>query len=166
MLEVDFEEAATGATKRLTLPNGKSLDVNIPAGIDTGQTVRLKGQGGPEPGGQAGDALIEVKVRPHPVFRREGRDIHAEVPISLAEAVGGGKIEVPTVHGPVTMTVPPWTNGGTRMRLKGKGIAAGKREAAGDQYVVFEIVLPKSPDMDLEDFVKGWAQRKPYSPRR
>lgn len=166
MLEVDFEEAAIGATKRLTLPNGKSLDVNIPPGINDGQTIRLKGQGAQGHGGPAGDALIEVKVRTHPAFRREGRDIYAEVPISLGEAVAGGKVEVPTVHGPVAMTVPKWTNGGARMRLKGKGIPATKTEPAGDQYVVFEIVLPKTPDKDLEDFVKGWAERKPYNPRK
>ncbi len=165
MLEVDFEEAAVGATKRLTLPSGKSLDVNIPPGINEGQTIRLKGQGGPGQGGPAGDALIEVKVRPHPTFRREGRDIYAEVPISLGEAVSGGKVQVPTVHGPVAMTVPKWTNGGARLRLKGKGIPATKSEPAGDQYVVFEIVLPKTPDADLEEFVKGWASRKPYNPR-
>jgi DnaJ-class molecular chaperone len=166
MLDVDFEEAAVGATKRLTLPNGKSLDVNIPPGINDGQTIRLKGQGSPGHGGPAGDALIEVKVRAHPTFRREGRDIYAEVPISLSEAVAGGKVEVPTVHGPVAMTVPKWTNGGARMRLKGKGVPATKSEPAGDQYVVFEIVLPKTPDKDLEDFVKGWAERKPYNPRK
>ena len=165
MLEVDFEEAVAGATKRLSLPNGKSLDVNIPPGINDGQTVRLKGQGGPGPGGRAGDALIEVKIRPHATFRREGRDIYAAVPISLGEAVAGGKIEVPTVHGPVSMTVPKWTNGGARLRLKGKGVPATKSEPAGDQYVVFEIMLPKTPDKDLEDFVKGWTSRKPYNPR-
>lgn len=166
MLEVDFEESVAGATKRLTLPNGRSLDVNIPPGINEGQTIRLKGQGAAGAGGAAGDALIEVKVKPHPTFRREGRDIYAEVPISLSEAVLGGKVEVPTVHGPVTMTVPKWTNGGARMRLKGKGVPATKQEPAGDQYVVFEIVLPKTADADLEDFVKGWAERKPYNPRK
>lgn len=166
MLEVDFEEAVAGATKRLTLPSGKSLDVSIPAGINDGQTIRLKGQGGPGPGGHAGDALIEVKIRPHPTFRREGRDIYAEVPITLSEAVLGGKIQVPTVHGPVSMTVPKWTNGGARMRLKGKGVPATKTEPAGDQYVIFEVVLPKTPDKELEDFVKGWAEKKPYNPRK
>jgi DnaJ-class molecular chaperone len=166
MLEVDFEEAVAGTTKRLTLPNGKSLDVNIPPGLNDGQVIRLKGQGAAGGGAPAGDALIEVKVRPHPTFRREGRDIYAEVPISLAEAVMGGRVEVPTVHGPVAMTVPKWTNGGARMRLKGKGVPAGKNEPAGDQYVVFEIVLPKTPDKDLEDFVKGWAERKAYNPRK
>lgn len=164
-LEVDFTEAAIGATKRLTLPNGKSLDVNIPAGIGDGQTIRLKGQGASGSAG-AGDALIEVKVRPHPHFRREGRDIYADVPISLQEAVQGGKVEIETVHGAVAMTVPKWTNGGARMRLKGKGIPATKSEPAGDHYVVFEIVLPKTPDKDLEEFVKGWVERKPYNPRK
>jgi DnaJ-class molecular chaperone len=166
LLEVDFEESVKGGSKRLTLPNGKSLDVNIPAGINEGQTIRLKGQGGPGRNGPAGDALIEVRVKAHPSFRREGRDVYAEVPISLSEAVLGGKVEVPTVHGPVTMTVPKWTNGGARMRLKGKGVPATKQEPAGDQYVIFEVVLPKMPDKDLEDFVKGWADRKPYNPRK
>ncbi len=165
-LEVDFTESAVGATKRITLPSGKSLDVNIPAGIGDGQTIRLKGQGGAGPAGVSGDALIEVKVRPHPHFRREGRDIYADVSISLSEAVQGGKIEVETVHGPVAMTVPKWTNGGARLRLKGKGLPATKREPAGDHYVVFEIVLPKNTDADLEEFVKGWAERKPYNPRK
>lgn len=166
MLEVDFEESVAGTTKRLTLPNGRSLDVNIPPGINEGQTIRLKGQGSAAPGGAAGDALIEVKVKPHATFRREGRDIFAEVPISLSEAVMGGKVEVPTVHGPVAMTVPKWTNGGARMRLKGKGVPATKHDPAGDQYVVFEIVLPKTADADLEEFVKGWAEKKPYNPRK
>lgn len=165
MLEVDFEEAVVGATKRLTLPNGKSLDVNIPAGLNDGQTIRLKGQGQPGHGGPAGDALIDVKVRPHPTFRREGHDIYADVPISLGEAVLGGKIEVPTVHGPVSLTVPKGSNTGTRLRLKGKGVAAGKGKPAGDQYVILKVVLPKTADTDLEEFVQGWAARKPYNPR-
>lgn len=165
MLEVEFEEAVAGATRRLTLPSGKALDVTIPPGIGDGQTIRLKGQGGPGRGGPAGDALIEVKVRPHPTFRREGRDIYAEVPVALGEAVLGGKIEVPTVHGPVALTVPKGANTGTKLRLKGKGVAASRKEPAGDQYVVLKVVLPKAPDAELEEFVRGWAERKPYNPR-
>lgn len=164
-LDVAFEEAVTGATKRLTLPNGKALDVTIPPGINDGQTIRLKGQGAPGHGGPAGDALIEVKVRAHAGYRREGRDIYAEVPVSLSEAVLGGKIEVSTVHGPVAVTVPKGANSGTRLRLKGKGVPATKREPAGDYYVELKVVLPKNADSDLEEFVRGWAARNPYNPR-
>ena len=164
-LEVDFADAATGAKRRVTLPGGRSLDVAIPAGIDDGQTIRLKGQGAPGPGGAAGDALVEIKIKPDPVYRREGRDIHVELPVSLGEAVTGGKVEAPTVHGPVTVSVPPGANSGTRLRLKGKGIAATKREAAGDQYVTLKVTLPKTRDPELEEFVKAWSARKPYNPR-
>jgi len=164
-LEVDFTEAAAGAKKRVTLPGGKSLDVTIPAGINEGQTIRLKGQGGAGPGGSAGDALVEVRIKPHAMYRREGRDIHVELPISLGEAVMGGKVEVPTVHGAVTVAVPQGANSGTRLRLKGKGIGATKRDAAGDQYVTLKVTLPKTPDPDLEEFVKAWSAKKPYNPR-
>ena len=164
-LEVDFTDAAAGAKKRITLPGGKSLDVTIPAGINEGQTIRLKGQGGAGTGGTAGDALVEVRIKPHAMFRREGRDIHVELPISLGEAVMGGKVEVPTVHGPVTIAVPQGANSGTRLRLKGKGIAASKRDPAGDQYVTLKVTLPKTPGPELEEFVKAWSAKKPYNPR-
>lgn len=163
-LEIDFVDAATGAKRRITLPGGKSLDVTIPAGINEGQTIRLKGQGTAGPAG-AGDALVEIKIKPDPMFKREGRDIHIELPVSLGEAVGGGKVDVPTVHGPVTVTVPVGSNSGTRLRLKGKGIAATKRDPAGDQYVTLKVVLPKTPDPELAEFVKAWSARKPYNPR-
>jgi DnaJ-class molecular chaperone len=88
-----------------------------------------------------------------------------ELPVSLGEAVNGGKVEVPTVHGPVTLNIPPWSNTGTRMRLKGKGVPATKRDPAGDQYVTLKIMLPKKPDAELEAFVKDWSAKKPYDPR-
>ncbi len=165
-LEVDFIDAMTGVKKRVTLPGGKPLDVGIPAGIADGQTIRLKGQGSPGVTGAPGDALIEVKVRAHPHFTRDGRDIHYELPVSLGEAVLGGKVEVATIHGPVTVTIPAHANTGTRMRLKGKGVPATKRELAGDQYVTLKLVLPKEPDAELEQFVKAWAAKKPYDPRK
>ena len=164
-LEVDFTDAAAGTKKRITLPGGRSLDVTIPAGISEGQTIRLKGQGGAGPGGTTGDALVEVRIKPHPLFKRDGRDIQVELPVSLGEAVMGGKVDVPTVHGPVTVTVPRGANSGTRLRLKGKGIAATKREVAGDQYVTLKVMLPKTPDPELEEFVKAWSAKKPYNPR-
>jgi DnaJ-class molecular chaperone len=163
-LEVDFLDAARGGKKRLTLPSGKALDVNIPAGIADGQTIRLKGQG--EPGaGKAGDALIEVKVREHPLFKRDGNNIRIELPITLQEAVLGGKVEVPTIHGTVSMTVPKGTNTGRTMRLKGQGIAAGKNAPAGDQYIKLLVVLPPGGNAELEKFVAEWGPKVPYDPR-
>jgi len=163
-LEVDFLDAAVGTKKRLTLPTGKALDVTIPPGISDGQTIRLKGQGGSGPG-PAGDALIEVKVREHPLFKRDGNDIRLEFPISLTEAVLGGKVEVPTIHGAVTVTVPKGANTGRTLRLKGKGIAGNKRTPAGDQYVKLMVMLPPSGDADLEQFIRTWGPKHPYDPR-
>lgn len=158
-LTVGFTEAALGARQRVTLA-GRTLEVNIPAGLKDGQTLRLKGQGEPGPGGgPAGDLLIEVAVAPHPLFSRKGDDIHAELPVSLAEAVLGGKITVPTLSGRVTMTVPAGANTGTVLRLKGKGIKGG------DQYVTLKVVLPERVDAQLAEFVRGWAQAHPYDPR-
>lgn len=162
-LDVDFVDAMTGAKKRLTLPGGRSLDVNIPAGISDGQTIRLKGQGGQSSGGKNGDALIEVKIKTHPMFRREGQNIYVELPVSLKEAILGAKVEVPTVHGTLTVSVPKGSNTGSRLRLKGKGVAATKGKPAGDQYVALQVVLPKKPDTDLESFLKGWSNT--YNPR-
>jgi len=158
-LTVDFVEAAKGASKRLTFPDGRALDVNVPPGTETGQVLRLRGQGGPGiGGGPAGDALIEITVAPHPFFRREGDDVHAELPVTLTEAVEGAKITVPTIDGPVSMTVPAGSNAGTRLRLRGRGVAR-KGGAAGDQYVTLKLVLPKEPDSALKDFVKSWTGR-------
>lgn len=166
-LAVDFLDAAAGATRRVTLPGGKSLDVRIPAGIDDGQVIRLKGQGGDNPwGGEAGDALIEVKINPHPHFRREGRDIHLRLPIGLHEAVLGAKVQAPTVHGPVTLTLPKGSNAGRTLRLKGKGLAASGGQPAGDQYVTLEVVLPDEPDAELEAFIRKWADKHDYDVRR
>ena len=105
-------------------------------------------------------------MRPHAHFTRQGRDIHLELPVSLGEAVLGAKAEVPTIHGAVSVTIPAHANTGTRLRLKGKGVPATKREPAGDQYVTLKIALPKEPDPELEQFVKAWSAKKPYDPRR
>jgi DnaJ-class molecular chaperone len=165
-LAVDFLDAARGTVKRLTLPGGKTLDVTIPAGIETGQIVRLKGQGEISPNeGENGDALIEIAAGPHAFFRREGADIHIEVPISLTEAVEGAKIQVPTVDGTVAMTVPKGANTGARLRLKGKGIAADREGNRGDQFVTLRIVLPDEPDAELVKFVEKWSRRG-YDVRR
>lgn len=164
-LEVDFLDAVRGGKKRLTLPSGKSLDVNIPAGISDGQSIRLKGQGSPGIGGQPGDALIEIKVKDHPLFKRDGHNIRMELPVTLQEAVLGAKVEVPTIHGAVTLTIPKGANSGNTMRLKGKGVTGGKNGTAGDQYVTLKVMLPPSGDADLEEFAKTWGAKHPYNPR-
>ncbi len=165
-LSVSFIDAARGTTKRLGLASGKTLDVKIPVGLSDGQQIRLKGQGEPGlNGGPAGDALIEVKVEPHPFFTRTGSDIHVELPVSLPEAVLGAKIEVPTLAGTVALTVPKGSNSGTTLRLKGKGIAGHAGLPAGDQYVKLKVVLPDAPDAELEQFARSWSKKHEYDPR-
>jgi DnaJ-class molecular chaperone len=164
-LPIDFVESITGANKRLTLPDGGSLDVKIPPGLIDGQILRLRGKGAPGTGtGGPGDALIEVEILPDRRFTREGDDISLELPISLSEAVLGGRIRVPTPTGDVTMSVPKGSNTGTTMRLKGKG-APRRGGGHGDQFVKLKVVLPKSPDPELEAFVSNWKNGKAFDPR-
>ncbi len=164
-LPIDFVDSITGANKRLTLPEGGTLDVTIPPGLVDGQVLRLRGKGAPGAGtGGPGDALIEVEVRPDPRFEREGDDISIELPISLSEAVLGGRIRVPTPTGDVTMGVPKGSNTGTKLRLRGKG-APRRDGGAGDEYVTLKIVLPSPPDPELEAFVSGWEAGKAFNPR-
>jgi DnaJ-class molecular chaperone len=176
-LTIEFAVAATGGKQRLALAPEEWLDVTIPPGIEEGQVLRLKGKGAPGlGGGPPGDALIEVHIAPHPFFRREGDDIHVELPVSLAEAVLGARVSVPTVSGPVTMTIPKGSDAGTRLRLRGKGIQRRRRgsqttgEATGnqpgDQYVTLKVVIGASDDPELAEFLKGWAERHPADPRR
>lgn len=161
----DFIEAALGAKKRLTLTDGKTLDVTIPPGTEDGQTLRLKGQGLPGMGaGAAGDAFIEVRVEPHPLFTRQGNDIHLELPVSLPEAVLGGSINVPTIDGTVSLKVPAGSNTGSVLRLRGKGVPRGKGER-GDQYVKLKVALPDKPDGELTEFVERWAKKNAYDAR-
>ena len=164
-LPVDFVESVTGANKRLTLPDGGTLDVTIPPGLVDGQILRLRGKGAPGTGtGGHGDALIEVEVLPDPRFTRDGDDISLELPISLSEAVLGGRVRVPTPTGDVTMTIPKGSNTGTTMRLKGKG--APRRDGGhGGEFVKLKVVLPKSPDAELEAFVSNWGAGKTFNPR-
>ena len=165
-LTIDFLDAVTGATKRLALPDGKGLDVRIPPGIEDGQTMRLRGQGSPgRQGAPAGDALIEIHVVPHRFFRREGRDVHVELPISLSEAVLGGKIMVPTPSGPVSMTVPSRSDTGAKLRLRGRGVAAHGEQPAGDEFVILKVVLGDA-DEALESFLRGWSASHSFDPRR
>jgi DnaJ-class molecular chaperone len=165
-LTVDFLAAVNGARQRLDLTPDRSLEVTIPPGVRDGQVLRLKGQGEPgRNGGPPGDALIEIRVASHPFFRREDFDIHLELPVTLGEAVLGAKVPVPTPTGPVTMTIPPNSNSGRVLRLKGKGVPrpAGER---GDEYVTLKIVLPEGGDAELTAFVRDWAPKHPYDPRR
>jgi DnaJ-class molecular chaperone len=159
---VQFLEAANGAVQRLSLPDGRSMDVRIPEGFEDGQVLRLKGQGKPGAGGsgEAGDVLVTVHVLPHRFFERQGNDIFVDVPVTLTEAVLGARIEVPTIKGPVAVVVPPASGQGTKLRLKGRGIAGG------DQYVAIRVVLPERPEPELARFLETWQPRHPFDPRR
>lgn len=165
-LPVDFLDAAKGAKKRVTVGDGRTIDLTIPAGVTDRQTLRLKGQGMPGfEGGPPGDAYVEVHIQPHAYFQRKDSNVHLDLPVSLAEAVLGGKVEVPTIDGPVSMTVPKGANTGTTLRLRGRGIVDQKSGRRGDQYVHLQVVLPKKPDPELEEFARGWAETHAYDPR-
>ena len=150
---VDFLDAAKGTKRRVGLPDGRHLDVTIPAGVENGQVLRLKGQGV-----AGGDALIEVQVSPHEGFRREGLDIHLDHAVPLDLAINGGKVTVPTIDGNVAVSVPAWTSSGKTLRLKGRGIAQGGHK--GDQFVRLELVLPSEPEPALAQWAKGKAETK------
>lgn len=160
-LDIDFLDAVNGAKRRVSLSEGRTLDVAIPPGVESGQVLRLKGQGGAGvQGGPAGDALVELTVRSHPFFRREGQDIHMDLNISLTEAVEGGRVQAPTPSGPVTLTIPAGSNTGKVLRLKGKGVGS-----QGDQFVHLQVMLPEGADEDLKKFVKKWPKRSYVPPR-
>lgn len=160
-LTVSFMDAARGAVRRLTLPDGRTLDVTIPAGHQDGQILRLRGQGLPGlGGGPPGDALIEVGVAPHRFFRREGDDIVLDLPVTLQEAILGATVEVPTVAGPVSLRIPPRSGPGTRLRLRGRGIGGGH------QVVVLQVVLPNEAEPKLEAFLRDWTPEHPLDPRK
>jgi DnaJ-class molecular chaperone len=163
-LAIDFLTSVKGARQQLSLPE-RTLEVTIPAGVRDGQILRLKGQGARGiNGGPNGDALIEIHVAPHPVFRREGDDIHLDLPITLGEAVLGGKVTVPLPSGSVSMTIPANANAGRVLRLKGKGAPHG--DGSGDAYVTLKVVLPEGGDAELATFLRDWAPKHPYDPRR
>ncbi|HVZ06118.1 J domain-containing protein [Hyphomicrobium sp.] len=164
-LEVDFLEAVLGAKKRVTLPDGGVLDLTVPEGVTDGQVLRLKGKGTLGTfGSDAGDALIEIKVRPHAEYRREGDDIILELPITIDEAVLGGRVEVPTPTGRVQLTIPKGTSSGKTFRLKGKGVRT--KSGTGDQLVTVKIVLPNDIDESLSYFFSEWRQKHGYDPGR
>lgn len=166
-LEVDFVEAVGGARKRVTLPEGGTLDLTVPEGVTDGQVLRLKGKGAPGlRGGESGDALIEIRVRPHAQFKRQGDDILLEIPITIDEAVLGAKIEVPTISGRVALQIPKATSSGRVFRLKGKGVRNLAAGTTGDQLVSVKIVLPETIDDSLAYFLSEWRQKHGYDSGR
>lgn len=158
--DIDFMEAALGAKKQVTMPDGKSLKITIPEGVKDGQKLRLKGKGQKLPDGRQGDAYIEVHAKPHKVFTRKGNDIYTHIPIGIHEAVLGSTIDVETVHGPVKVKIPKGTDSGKSFRLKGKGIKSGHH------YVDVKIVMPDEIDENLEKTMKDWAEHHGYNPRK
>jgi DnaJ-class molecular chaperone len=162
-MEVDLRDAARGALREIKLPNGKNLQIKIPAGIETGSKLRFKGQGGQGAQGMpAGDVYVEVRVKPLTGFKRAGKDIETEVSVSFIEAILGAEINVPTIDGNVQLKVPAGVTTGTRLRIKGKGITA---EPPGDQIVLIKIVMPKTITPELIETAKQWADKFSYDPR-
>ena len=161
---VSLQEAAQGGTRRVVLADGRQLEVRIPPGVKDGQQIRLRGQGVPgERGGPPGDALITVTIAPHPYLERDGRDLRMDLPVTLKEAILGAKVPVPTLTGPVTLTVPPHSNSGRVLRLKAKGLPGTGGESPGDLYVRLVVAVPESPDPKLDAFVQSWDNS--YDPR-
>jgi DnaJ-class molecular chaperone len=163
-LTVSLEESVKGAEKRVRLSNGKELNVRIPAGVGAGQQIRVKGQGETSPGHPPGDLLITVSIAPHAFFKVDGSDLRVELPITLYEAVLGGKVRVPTLGNAVELSVPKNTSSGRTFRLKGKGLPKATG-TAGDLFVTTRIVLPDANDAELEALMQKWRDRIPYHPR-
>ena len=162
---ITLSEAAQGGSRRVHLPNGKEVEVKIPTGLTDGQQIRLRGQGYPGAGGgPAGDVLITIHVAPHPLFKLDGSNLRVEVPITLYEAVLGGKVRVPTLAGAVELAIPAGTNAGRTFRLKGKGMPV--KGGHGDLFATVRIVLPDGKDPELEELMRKWRENKPYNPRK
>jgi DnaJ-class molecular chaperone len=163
-LSISLPEAAKGAKTRVHLPTGKDVEVKIPAGLTSGQQIRLKGQGWPVAGGKAGDALITVHVAAHPLFKPDGADLRLDLPITLYEAALGGKVRVPTLDGAVELAIPPGTNSGRTFRLKGKGLKS--KSGAGDLLANVRIMLPEHGDDEFKELMRKWRENTPYDPRK
>lgn len=164
-MEVDFRDAALGAEREITLPGDKKLQIRIPAGVESGARLRFKGQGGPGAGrGAPGDAYVEIHVREHPGFQRRGKDIESEVPVTFFEALTGAEIQVPTIDGSVSLKIPAGVSSGSRLRVRGKGIAQKSGER-GDQIVSLKVVMPKNPPPELQRAAAEWKDKFPYSAR-
>ena len=165
-LEIDFLDAVNGTHKVVAMPDSKTLDITIPAGINDRQVLRLKGQGLPGADGKPGDAYVEISVRPHSSFKREGHDILSTLPISLGEALNGASVHVETVDGPVDVKVPKGAMEGTKLRLRGKGVLRDKAGGRGDQLVEIHIVPLEGTDESLAQFMAEWEKTHPQNPRR
>ncbi|NUT01204.1 MAG: DnaJ domain-containing protein [Sphingomonas sp.] len=152
-LTVPFVDAATLKPQRITLADGKTIDLKLPNGVEDGTKIRLAGKGQHGPGG-AGDGLVTISIAPHPFYKRDGNDIRLDLPVSLKEAVLGAKVKVPTPEGPVMLTVPKGSTSGKVLRLKGRGFT-GKGGKRGDQLVALEVDLP-SDDAELQSFAESW----------
>ncbi|HLX15199.1 MAG TPA: J domain-containing protein [Bradyrhizobium sp.] len=163
-MTVSLEEAVKGGEKRVRLPSGKELNVKIPAGVVAGQQIRLKGQGETAHGHPPGDLLITVNIAPHPFFKVDGSDLRLDLPITLYEAVLGGKVRVPTLGSAVELSIPKNTSSGRTFRLKGKGLP--KAAGSGDLFVIIRIMLPDGNDAELETLMQKWHDAHPYNPRR
>src|SRR6202034_3968984 len=162
-MTVSLEEAVNGAEKRVRLPTGKELNVKIPAGVMAGQQIRLKGQGETAPAHPPGDLLITVSIAPHRFFKVDGSDLRVELPITLYEAVLGGKVRVPTLGSAVELSIPKNTSSGRTFRLKGKGLP--KAGGNGDLFVTTRIMLPDGNNAELEALMQKWRDGHPYNPR-
>jgi DnaJ-class molecular chaperone len=167
VLPVEFLEVANGAARTITLPEGKTLQVTIPEGAEDRQMLRLKDQGLPGfGGGPAGDAYVELQVAPHPFFQRKDDNIHVEIPVTLKEAVLGARLEVPTIGGPVTVTVPKGSNSGTTLRLRERGIRNRKSGQRGHQLITLKVVLPTAEEPELVAFLESWQPKIQQDPRK
>ena len=156
-LAVSFEDAASLAPQRITLQDGKTIDLKLPAGVETGTQMKLSGKGQPGPGG-AGDAIVTIEVRPHRSFARDGDNVRLDLPVTLKEALAGGPVKVPTVEGAVMLNVPKGSTSGKVLRLKGRGFSS-KTGVRGDQLVTLMIDIP-GDDPALNSFVEGWEDRR------
>ncbi len=163
-MTITLAEAAKGAKTRVHLPTGRDVEVKIPPGLVSGQSIRLKGQGWPSASGRAGDALITVEVAPHPLFKPDGADLRLELPITLYEATLGGKVRVPTLDGAVELAIPAGTNSGRTFRLKGKGLKS--KSGTGDLLATVRITLPEKTDEEFKELMRKWRDSKPYDPRK
>jgi len=165
VLNVPFLEAVNGASKTITLPEGGTLEVTIPPGVEDGQILRLRGKGAPSPGeGPPGDALVQIVVQRHRFFTREGDDILLDLPITVKEAALGAEVRAPTTTGSVFLKVPKRSNTGDVLRLKGKGVK--RRDAAGDELVKLRVMMPTEPEPELEAFLASWSPLPNYEPRK
>ncbi|MBR0947810.1 DnaJ-class molecular chaperone [Bradyrhizobium japonicum] len=167
VLPMAFVDAASGAARTITLPDGKTLEVTVPEGAEDRQMLRLKGQGMPGyGGGPPGDAYVELHIQPHPFFQRKDDNVHVEIPVTLREAVLGGKIEVPTITQPVTVTVPKGSNSGTTLRLRERGIRNRKTGQRGHQLITLKVILPTAEEPELVQFLEAWRPKNPQDPRK